>query len=279
MIFDSTLVGLFVLLTLPAVVHCIVYTIELLTLCFLYPGNLIVPPNAVQDHGCTDEAIYSLWHNPSEPVSVRVTTKSIRIKRSSTKEVLFEFPLFHVSYCGTNSKHKDAFAFVAKSTTDSPFNCYVFKCADAEKAYTLTLTVSKAFYIAYEILQAEQGMFHETPPRDTVFEPQHDTDTKTSPQRPIIDVPDIAARNIPVIQLRTSSGSSEDGIEHVSLSSADEDFIRLAKARSNPNILRSTLDHSTVTECNVAALRLYSEPGSAQPTPASSTSNLAEPFD
>ena len=249
---------------------------------FYLVGDLVVPPNTVQDHGCTDEAIYALWNNPPEPVSVRVTTKSIRIKRSSTKAVLFEFPLFHVSYCGTNSKHKDAFAFVAKSTTDSPFKCYVFKCADAEKAYTLTLTVSKAFYIAYEILQAEQGMFHETPPRDTVFEPQHDTDTKTSPQRPFIDVPDGGAARypqVPVIQLHTSSVSSEDGIEHVSLSSADDDFVRLAKARSNPNILRSTLDHSTVTECNVDALRLYSEPGSAQPSPASSTSNLAEPFD
>lgn len=215
-------------------------------------------------------------------MSVRITTKSIRIKQSSTKAVVFEFPLFHVSYCGTNSKHKDAFAFVAKSASDSPFHCYVFKCADAEKAYTLTLTVSKAFYIAYEILQAEQGMFHETPPRETVFEPQHANDTKKSPRRPIVDVPDkpmISTLQVPKIRLNTSSVSSEDSLEHVSLNSADEDFVRLAKARSNPNILRSTVDQVTVTQCNVDTLRLYSEPGSRQPSPATSTSNLTEPFD
>ena len=214
-------------------------------------------------------------------MSVRITTKSIRIKQSSTKEVMFEFPLFHVSYCGTNSKHKDAFAFVAKSSTDSPFHCYAFKCADAEKAYTLTLTVSKAFYIAYEILQAEQGIFHETPPRETVFEPQHANDTKISPRRPVFDVLDRGqgCLQVPKIQLNTSSMSSEDSIEHVSLNSADGDFVRLAKARSNPSILRSTVDQMTVTQCNVDALRLYSEPGSKQPSPATSTSNLSEPFD
>lgn len=244
-------------------------------------GDLAVPASAVQDHGCIDEAIYSLWHNIPEPMSVKITTKSIRIKRSSTKEVVFEFPLFHVSYCGTNSKHKDAFAFVAKSSTDSPFHCYVFKCADAEKAYTLTLTVSKAFYLAYEILQAEQGTFHETPPREAVFEPQHANDTKISPRRPIVDFPDGGHNRlmVPKIQLNTSSVSSEDSLEHVSLNSADEDFVRLAKARSNPNILRSTVDQMTVTQCNVDALRLYSEPGSKQPSPATSTSNLTEPFD
>lgn len=240
-----------------------------------------MPSSAVQDHGCIDEAIYSLWYNVPEPMSVRITTKSIRIKRSSTKEVVFEFPLFHVSYCGTNAKHKDAFAFVAKSSTDSPFHCYVFKCADAEKAYTLTLTVSKAFYLAYEILQAEQGIFHETPPREAVFEPQHANDTKKSPRRPILDLPDGGQNHlqVPKIQLNTSSVSSEDSLEHVSLNSADEDFVRLAKARSNPNILRSTVDQMTVTQCNVDTLRLYSEPGSRQPSPAASTSDLTEPFD
>lgn len=267
-------------------IHCTKLNYQCFTECnylIHITGNLAVPAGAVQDHGCIDEAIYSLWNNAQEPVSVRITTKSIRIKRSLTKEVIFDFPLFHVSYCGTNAKHKDAFAFVAKSASGSPFHCYVFKCADAEKAYTLTLTVSKAFYIAYEILQAEQGIFHETPPRELVFEPQHASDTKKSPQRPIVDFPDASAGHnnlqVPKIQLHTSSVSSEDSLEHVSLNSADEDFVRLAKARSNPNILRSTVDQMTVTQCNVDALRLYSEPGSKQPSPATSTSNLTEPFD
>ena len=49
-------------------------------------------------------------------VSIRVTTSNIRIKRTSDKEVMFEFPLFHVSYCGTDQRQKEVFNFVAKET-------------------------------------------------------------------------------------------------------------------------------------------------------------------
>ena len=48
--------------------------------------------------------------------SIRVTTSNIRVKRSSDKEVMFEFPLFRVSYCGTDRRQKEVFSFVAKET-------------------------------------------------------------------------------------------------------------------------------------------------------------------
>ena len=49
-------------------------------------------------------------------VSIRVTTSNLRVKRSSDKEVMFEFPLFRVSYCGTDRSQKEVFSFVAKET-------------------------------------------------------------------------------------------------------------------------------------------------------------------
>ena len=49
-------------------------------------------------------------------VSIRVTTSNIRVKRTSDKEVMFEFPLFRVSYCGTDRRQKEVFSFVAKET-------------------------------------------------------------------------------------------------------------------------------------------------------------------
>ena len=49
-------------------------------------------------------------------VSIRVMTSNIRVKRSSDKEVMFEFPLFRVSYCGTDRRQKEVFGFVAKET-------------------------------------------------------------------------------------------------------------------------------------------------------------------
>lgn len=54
--------------------------------------------------------------------------------------------------------------------------------ASKEKAFALALSITKAFYLACQILQEEQGLFPATPERDTLFEPQHDDDTKVKKQ-------------------------------------------------------------------------------------------------
>lgn len=61
---------------------------------------------------------------------------------------------------------------------DNRFCCYVFKAANPDKAYALALSISKAFYLACQILQEQQGNFPATPERDILFEPQKDNDTK-----------------------------------------------------------------------------------------------------
>jgi len=59
----------------------------------------------------------TLWRSNAErDVSVRITTANIRVKRSSDGEVLYDFPLFRVSYCGTDKGHKEVFSFVAKES-------------------------------------------------------------------------------------------------------------------------------------------------------------------
>jgi hypothetical protein len=60
------------------------------------------------------------------------------------------------------------------------FCCYVFKAANHEKAYALALSISKAFYLACQIGQEQQGLFPPTPERDLLFEPQREDDTKVS---------------------------------------------------------------------------------------------------
>ena len=89
-----------------------------------------------QEHGCTEEPVRLLWspapsgggngrggggNNGSplaRPVSVKLTTTSIRVKElepnSSSNQVLYEFPVFRVSYCGTDHAHPEVVAFVAK---------------------------------------------------------------------------------------------------------------------------------------------------------------------
>lgn len=54
----------------------------------------------------------------------------------------------------------------------------MFKAATSEKAYALALSISKAFYLACQIVQEQQGLFPPTPQRDVLFEPQREDDTK-----------------------------------------------------------------------------------------------------
>ena len=109
-------------------------------------------------------------------MSVRATTNTIRIKQDDGT-VLYEFPVLRVSYCGTDRTRKNAVSFVAKES-DGVFCCYVFRAVSKEKAYAMALSVTKAFYLACQILQEEQGDFPPTPNRETLFEPQKEDDTK-----------------------------------------------------------------------------------------------------
>ena len=97
-----------------------------------YLGKQPVASSHAQEHGCTEEPVRLLWSpapnngnngnrsaSPlARPVSVKLTTTSIRIKEleagSSTNKVLYEFPVFRVSYCGTDHAHPEVVAFVAK---------------------------------------------------------------------------------------------------------------------------------------------------------------------
>ena len=66
----------------------------------------------------------------------------------------------------------------------------MFQCTSADKAHTLALAIAKAFYLAYQIIQEQQGQFPSPPERELLFEPQRPDDTTSHPQRPVIQVSD-----------------------------------------------------------------------------------------
>ena len=68
--------------------------------------------------------------------------------------------------------------FFIPTQTEGRFCCYVFRAASKDKAYAMALSITKAFYLACQILQEEQGLFPPTPDREKLFEPQRDDDTK-----------------------------------------------------------------------------------------------------
>ena len=73
-----------------------------------------------------------LLYTKCQFLCIQITTTSLRIKESREGDspmtadggvakdgesvVLYEFPLFRISYCGTNQSIEEAFSFVAKDT-------------------------------------------------------------------------------------------------------------------------------------------------------------------
>lgn len=235
----------------------------------------------------------------SKSVSLKITTSSIRVKQLSDDggEQLYELPVFKVSYTAIDKKHKDTMSFVAKDL-DNCFYCYVFRGSSPEKAYALALSISKAFYLACQIVQEQQGLFPPTPERDRLFEPLHSDDTTSPPPRPAIpDTPPSGRQQyqlptkpnghqeesqerddqeeVPQVRVLRPSVSSTMDTDSLG-SNIDEDFMRLAKARSNPDILRSTLDMEEVKHPSLALLKLHADPSSCSGTPSGSTDNLLD---
>lgn len=163
-----------------------------------------------------------------------------------------------------------------------------------DKAYALALSISKAFYLAYQIVQEQQGIFPPTPERERLFEPQHTDDTAATPPRPNIPTtPPLHREQYQLTTTQTHTPVEEEKGEDVDLphvrvcrpststadslslgSNIDEDFVRLAKARSNPDILRSTLDMEEVKHPSLTLVQLHADPSSHAGTPSGSTDNL-----
>ena len=79
-----------------------------------YLGRRLVSSSLAQDHGVTDSTVRQLWDEEGEEVRVKVTTTNLRVKKVEGGTVLWDFPLFRVSYCGTDRSQHRAFSFVAK---------------------------------------------------------------------------------------------------------------------------------------------------------------------
>ena len=53
--------------------------------------------------------VWYVYPSACKRVSIRVSTTNLRVKQMSDSEIVHEFPLFRVSYCGTDVQHKEVF--------------------------------------------------------------------------------------------------------------------------------------------------------------------------
>ena len=88
---------------------------------------------------------------------VIITVKSTNLRvRDVRTNIVDDYPIYLVSYCGASSTIDELFFFIHKTKIDKVLMVEFFKLSNTEKVTAITLTVAKAFNIAYKAWMAEK---------------------------------------------------------------------------------------------------------------------------
>lgn len=90
---------------------------------------------------------------PKVVITVKATNLRVKDCASKTTE---DYPIYLVSYCGASAEHYHLFFFIHKTKIDKALCMEIFKFPDASKVTACTLTVAKAFNIAFKAWMAEK---------------------------------------------------------------------------------------------------------------------------
>ena len=86
-------------------------------------------------------------------ITVKATGLRVKDVRSGIKD---DYPIYLVSYCGASSTVDELFFFIHKTKIDKVLMVEFFKLSNSAKVTAITLTVAKAFNIAYKGWMAEK---------------------------------------------------------------------------------------------------------------------------
>ena len=132
------------------------------------------PTEKIHGIGSTEEAVDIIRQQAKgskvmHKVKVTVSTKCIKVADFQTEVLLFETPLYRVSYCTVDQNNSKICCYIVRESGSKEMNVHAFYCGKKSKAEALTLTVAEAFNIAYAEWQAKKlvaGNQDETPNKD-----------------------------------------------------------------------------------------------------------------
>lgn len=106
-------------------------------------------------------SVQSAWNaveqggTPLKKVVITVRATNITVKERGAKKST-EYPIYSVSYCGSSTTIDNLFFFIHKAGKTKLFVVQLFKLESREKVTAVTLTVAKAFNIAYKAYAIEK---------------------------------------------------------------------------------------------------------------------------
>jgi len=241
------------------------------------------------DHPDTRAAIKEIWTHTSNSkslkrMSIRVKADSLRVKDIATKTVVDELPIYRVSYCGTTSDMPTLFYYIHRDKEEPKrLTAQLFKMESHEKVKALILTVQKAFNIAYKVWQAKKrqqdkkAAISGASVTGTTDKPGIKVSGSESPQPPrraeLVKLDDQPRRN--------SDGAVAKPLLHPSIAKIkmtnevtgsmhelhltddfDDEFTQLAAARSNPDLLDTSMPEAKPNNYRLDAVKDQFDPGS-----------------
>ena len=149
----------------------------------------------VHGPGSTEQAVEQIRQEAKgskvmHKVKLTISTKFIRVFDFQTEMLLFETPLYRVSYCTVDQSNSKICCYIVRESGSKNLNVHAFYCSKKSKAEALTLTVAEAFNVAYAEWQAKK-IFNQdkadkaTPAKSTdPGQPQENNETSVSTETP-----------------------------------------------------------------------------------------------
>lgn len=237
------------------------------------------------DNPQCQEVVKTAWEEtkrnrkPLRKVVFTVRANSLRVKDASSKAIE-DYPIYLVSYCGASAAVDVLFFFIHKSKVDKTLSVEIFKLSNASKVTAATLTVAKAFNIAFKAWMAEKrrkerentsyrgsespliprkqlGAANETKhltkmapgvakttgtytPPVVRKSPQDDTKLRQR-SGSFGDSPDFSAANPAIVRVRAKNEVTGSTHDVTITEEFDKEFQELAASQSQPDILSTNL--------------------------------------
>lgn len=244
------------------------------------------------DHPDTRVAIKEIWDRTShsrslKKMTIKVKAESLRIKDIGTKSIVDDVPMYRISYCGTTSDMPNLFYFIHRDGEDSKrLTAEIFKMESHTKVKAIILTVQKAFNIAYKVWQTKKRQQEKkTKGSPLVTKRVVGAEAVAGSGSPKLPRKQVDSLKVAALESRQRSGSEGNitalPLLHPSVAKIkttnevtgsmheltltddfDDEFTQLAAARSNPDLLKTSIEDAKPNAYSLDAIKSEIDPGS-----------------
>uniref|UniRef100_H3CV50 Low density lipoprotein receptor adaptor protein 1a n=1 Tax=Tetraodon nigroviridis TaxID=99883 RepID=H3CV50_TETNG len=193
-----------------------------------------------------------------QKVALKISPKGIVLYDSLTNKLLENVSIYRVSYCTVDKLHDKVFAYIAQNTLNGTLECHAYLCSKKKVAQAVALTVAQAFTVAFELWQEAKEEKGKRVKSGSAGEASSSCHSERSNSSGSMKGTDVTTDNLlgledtvkavmeangslPEAQLNNRRRESLQNPAWETGDGLDEAFSRLARSRTNPQVLDAGL--------------------------------------